>query len=220
MLYMHLVFRIYFPGPWDPVDGLLAFIALFGFFAMVPVLLLYPCYLERFAGKRPVFLILLISIISPVWALANGLRLAGASSLLAQPLVVEGGILYFISFNLLYSHVFQLYEESGFYDWWKRTQSRLFYNDPPAHIRDFDKAASIYIGAVLFLIVFTVYVAVDSFLERRRWEIRQIFTPFQESRLLVPQPMPSQFGSTPIIFMDKADFKPERNASHLSFSNT
>ena len=186
LLYMHLVFRIFFPSGWDSVDSLLAFVALLGFLTFVPVLLIYPCYLERFNGKRPVFMILLISIISVAWAPVNGLRLADTRSLLQQPLVVESGVLFFVSFSFLYSSVFQLYEKINFYAWWKRTQNRMFCNDPPTHIRDFDKAASIYIGAVLVVISLMVYAAFDGWSHRDF--IKRRTTPVQESRIVVLQP--------------------------------
>lgn len=187
LLYMHLVFRILFPSGWDSVDSLLAFVALLGFFTMVPVLLMYPCYLERFTGERHVFLVLLISIISLIWAPANGLRLADLRSLLEQPLVVESGALYFISFNLLYSHVFQLYEKSSFYTWLKMKE-RLFFNDPPAHIRDFDKTASIYIGTILVVISLMAYAVFNGWAYRDF--IKRRSAPAQVSRIMVPQPMP------------------------------
>jgi len=191
LLYMHLVFRmLYFSGEWDPVQvyGLIAGITLFAFGMFVPVLLMYPGYLERFTGKRPVFLILIISIVSLIWAPTWGLIVADMNSQLEQPLVIESSILYFISFNLLYSYVFQLYEKLNFYVWWKQVQGTFFYNDPPTHIRDFDKTASIYIGILLVVMVLVVVMVFGGYGERRRWNKQRLANPIQESRIVVLQP--------------------------------
>lgn len=153
----------------------------------MPILLVYPGYLERFTGKRPVFLVLVISILSLVWIPVWGLMVADLDFELKQPFVAESGILYFISFNLLYAYVFKLYEKMGFYGWMKRMQGSFFYNDPSTHIRDFDKTASIYISTVLVVLVFVLVTAFSSYWERRRWNKQLQSAPVRESQILVPQ---------------------------------
>ena len=200
LLYVHLIFRMLgFSGDWIQAGGFTALTLFFAFGLIVPVLLLYPGYLERFTGKRPVFLILMISLISLVWAPMWGLMRADIHSQLEQPLIVESGVAFFVSFNLLYSYVFQFYEKMGFYAWLK-TKERFFYNDPPAHIRDFDKAASIYIGMMLVVVALVIIMIVRSYMEREWWQNRERSSEVQKSRYVFHN---SHLSAYPVILLAK-----------------